>query len=173
MVVGAGAAGLAATVELARSGLSVVLLEARDRIGGRIWTRHEPNVPVPLELGAEFIHGRAKLTRRRLAAAHALVARVANRHYRLKRGVPSEQQQYFEELRRALSGTRLLDRRDLSFAQLVLRLRPVLSTRAAELARLLAEGFDAVDTRIASARTIREEWCEGLLSGAPQSRPRA
>ena len=36
----------------------MVLLEARERIGGRIHTLHDPASPVPIELGAEFVHGR-------------------------------------------------------------------------------------------------------------------
>jgi monoamine oxidase len=57
-IIGAGAAGLAALAELDRAGVSVVCLEARDRIGGRILTVHDPSSPIPIELGAEFIHGR-------------------------------------------------------------------------------------------------------------------
>jgi monoamine oxidase len=58
IVIGAGAAGLAAAAELGLAGLSVVLLEARDRIGGRIFTQRDPVCNAPVELGAEFIHGR-------------------------------------------------------------------------------------------------------------------
>jgi monoamine oxidase len=58
IVIGAGAAGLAAAVELQRAGLRVICLEARDRTGGRVHTIHDPHSPVPIELGAEFIHGR-------------------------------------------------------------------------------------------------------------------
>jgi monoamine oxidase len=57
IVVGAGVAGLAAARWLAEAGLHVLILEARDRIGGRVWTIPAPN-GVPVELGAEFIHGR-------------------------------------------------------------------------------------------------------------------
>jgi monoamine oxidase len=57
LVVGAGAAGLAATRELDRAGLRVLCLEGRDRVGGRILTIRDPLSPVPIELGAEFIHG--------------------------------------------------------------------------------------------------------------------
>lgn len=59
IIVGAGAAGLAALRELDRAGRRVVCLEARDRIGGRVYTVHDPLSPMPIELGAEFIHGRA------------------------------------------------------------------------------------------------------------------
>jgi monoamine oxidase len=58
IVVGAGAAGLSAASALGNAGLSVSLLEARDRIGGRMFTLLDPELHVPIELGAEFIHGR-------------------------------------------------------------------------------------------------------------------
>jgi monoamine oxidase len=50
-------AGLTAARLLAEAGLRVLILEARDRIGGRIWTAHTPDGE-PVELGAEFILGR-------------------------------------------------------------------------------------------------------------------
>lgn len=55
IVIGAGIAGLAAAHALQAGGHKVVVLEARDRIGGRIWTNHD--LGVPLELGASWIHG--------------------------------------------------------------------------------------------------------------------
>src|SRR5436190_20965385 len=67
-VLGAGAAGLAAARDLSQAGLRVTVIEARPRIGGRILTLHDPRSPVPLELGAEFVHGEAPET---LAVARA------------------------------------------------------------------------------------------------------
>jgi monoamine oxidase len=58
IVIGAGAAGLSAAIALGRAGFSVTLLEARNRIGGRIFTLLDPKLHAPIELGAEFIHGR-------------------------------------------------------------------------------------------------------------------
>src|SRR5438270_100572 len=58
IVIGAGVSGLAALSTLDRAGLNVVCLEARDRIGGRIFTVRDPLCPLPVELGAEFVHGR-------------------------------------------------------------------------------------------------------------------
>jgi monoamine oxidase len=58
LIIGAGVAGLAAAQKLSAAGLSVAILEARERVGGRILTLRDPLVPVPVELGAEFIHGR-------------------------------------------------------------------------------------------------------------------
>src|SRR4029077_10506053 len=59
LIIGAGAAGLSAAIELSRAGLRVEILEARDRVGGRIFTRHDPALNHPVELGAEFVHGLA------------------------------------------------------------------------------------------------------------------
>jgi monoamine oxidase len=59
VVIGAGAAGLTCAAELARAGIAVTILEGRNRIGGRIFTQHLPNFSAPIELGAEFIHGKA------------------------------------------------------------------------------------------------------------------
>ncbi len=58
IILGAGAAGLSAAVELSRAGLAVSVIEARNRIGGRIFTLRDPVCDAPIELGAEFIHGK-------------------------------------------------------------------------------------------------------------------
>ena len=68
-MIGAGVAGLAAAGELRRQGFQVAVYEARDRIGGRILTHRDARIPLPLELGAEFIHGEAPLTERLLREA--------------------------------------------------------------------------------------------------------
>jgi monoamine oxidase len=60
IVVGAGVAGLAAARELKRAGFTTLVVEGRNRIGGRIYTQREPGLPVAIELGAEFIHGRPR-----------------------------------------------------------------------------------------------------------------
>lgn len=58
LIIGAGAAGLAALRELHRAGMRVACIEALDRIGGRIYTLHDPQSAAAIELGAEFVHGR-------------------------------------------------------------------------------------------------------------------
>jgi monoamine oxidase len=55
IVIGGGIAGLAAASQLGHAGVSVRILEARSRIGGRIFTQHDASFPIAL--GAEFIHG--------------------------------------------------------------------------------------------------------------------
>jgi monoamine oxidase len=54
IVVGAGVAGLVAARRLADRGIDVLVLEARDRVGGRLWSHHMPNDEI-VELGGEWI----------------------------------------------------------------------------------------------------------------------
>ena len=63
IIIGAGASGLMAAWELVQVGKRVVIAEARDRVGGRIHTTNGGGFAVPVELGAEFIHGKLTLTR--------------------------------------------------------------------------------------------------------------
>ena len=46
-----------AAERLRKAGLRVIILEARDRIGGRMYTQTDPVLGAPIEYGAEFIHG--------------------------------------------------------------------------------------------------------------------
>ena len=55
VVIGAGMAGAAAASDLRAAGVDVTVVEARDRVGGRIWSNEAWGVPV--ELGAAWIHG--------------------------------------------------------------------------------------------------------------------
>ena len=56
VVVGAGLAGLSAARALAATGADVTVIEARDRIGGRIWTSRAWD-GLPMDMGASWIHG--------------------------------------------------------------------------------------------------------------------
>src|SRR5258708_36388738 len=60
VIIGAGVAGLTAARELSAAGVQVLVLEARDRLGGRVLTHHTPDGPV--ELGAEVVHGASVAT---------------------------------------------------------------------------------------------------------------
>ena len=74
VVVGAGLAGLVAARDLASRGANVQVVEARDRVGGRVWTRRGGGFgPFAVEAGGEFIDGGHKAIR---ALAHELGLRL-------------------------------------------------------------------------------------------------
>lgn len=62
IIIGAGAAGLIAARDLSRQSHRVTILEARKRPGGRIFTFSDKSFANPVEAGAEFIHGKQKVT---------------------------------------------------------------------------------------------------------------
>ena len=166
LVLGAGAAGLAAAAELARAGRRVLVLEARERIGGRCWTRHLPGVNVPLEMGAEFIHGHPQATLGLIERAGATTldsvrAALQGERGRLRPVDP------FAEARRAVRGAALHE--DISFASFLERRR--LAARTRLFARMIVEGFDAADPARVSAQSVLEEWAGGESLGSSQPRP--
>jgi monoamine oxidase len=172
IVIGAGAAGLSAADELARAGRSALLLEARDRIGGRIWSQHEPALPVSVELGAEFIHGNADATFLLLRKAGTAAVDAGGDHWTLRDGALSPSEDLFSKIQQAMRRTHALKAKDMSLDEFLERhLRNDLSAEACAYARMLAQGFDAADTRRASARALAEEWTGGGSVSAPQFRP--
>jgi monoamine oxidase len=76
IIIGAGVAGLAAAGQLGRAGVDARVLEARDRIGGRVLTLFDPACKCPIELGAEFIHGKPREIWDLLRKANAEITEV-------------------------------------------------------------------------------------------------
>jgi monoamine oxidase len=170
IVIGAGAAGLAAAAELASAAREVLVLESRDRVGGRAWTRHMAGLGQPVEMGAEFIHGRARATLALLKKARGGVQRAGHRQAYMEGG-RLRSVDAFGEAQRAMRDTRALEETDMSFAAFLGAQRHLASlTRT--FASLMVEGFDAADPRLASARSIAEEWSGGDALMGTQPRPR-
>ena len=171
LVIGAGAAGLGAARELARHERSVLVLEARDRVGGRIWTLHEPHAGVPIELGAEFIHGEGRETRQLLEASGRAAMDMRGEHWSLHHGkLQHVSDDLFGEIQEAMAAADLERADDVSLADFLAH-GAQLSAEAADLARSMAEGFDAADTHRVSARSIASEWASGGMLDAAQYRP--
>jgi monoamine oxidase len=167
VVIGAGMAGLAAARTLAEAGLSVTLVEARDRVGGRIYTVAGKDLPI--EMGAEFIHGLPE-------DLMSLVDEAGLTHFELEgetrcfedepgkdRLGPCGKQREVDQLFDQLSHFNPPEA-DLSFSEFVAQRG--MSQEAARLATNYVEGFNAADAhRISVFALAKQQAAEDLISG--------
>src|SRR5437016_7450559 len=98
LIVGAGAAGLAAARDLSVAGRQVIVLEARGRIGGRIFTHKDPASPIPIELGAEFVHGKSPALWRLAERAHLKLQETSERHWYFEDGKLSKSRDFWRKI---------------------------------------------------------------------------
>jgi monoamine oxidase len=163
IVIGAGAAGLAAARRLAERAVRVILLEARDRVGGRAWSRRVTRIATPAELGAEFIHGRAPETMALLRESGMAAIDTGDQAWAPGAdGGLQRQERDFLSAASLFEKTRTLSS-DESAARFLERFEKRAATReAANAARVFVEAFEAADPAIASARAIGEEVRTGV-----------
>jgi monoamine oxidase len=152
VVVGAGAAGLAAAARLARRGLAVILVEARDRFGGRIDTRRDPALGIAVEHGAEFVHGRPGETLALARRAGARIREVPDRRLRRRGARAADGRAAFSKAQELLA---LGSRDDEPFGALLRRTGARQRHRdAAVMAEELVRGFYLADPRTASSLAL-------------------
>jgi monoamine oxidase len=157
VIIGAGAAGLMAAWELALVNKKVVVAEAKDRVGGRIHTLESEGFAIPIELGAEFVHGKLRLTQWLLKRAGIESYKVSGDLWRKeekgldKEGDFIEDQSLLHKKFKQLKG-------DIPVADF---LNQYLSGPEYEELRTslktYVEGYYAADTTRASTYTLRDE----------------
>lgn len=155
VVLGGGVAGLSAAACLRESGMRAIVLEARDRVGGRICTeRAEDGATV--ELGAEFLHGDAAPTRRILERAGVEAADVRDAHHvRGARGLERDDDVFdaIDEFAAYAEG------RDASVAAVLEDW--AVDPRTKGIVRAYVEGFHGADPARFGVRTFRDEESAG------------
>ena len=169
IVIGAGIAGLAAADTLASSGLRVAVLEARDRIGGRIFTLHPDDTAEPVELGAEFVHGRPPELLNLLRDANASLQQMGGIDACFRDGLlaacPDDDAfGILDELAGFVAREG-----DMSFDDFLERRQP--SPETGERMRTFVEGFNAADARrIGIAALARQQQAEEEIGGFESAR---
>jgi monoamine oxidase len=143
LIIGAGAAGLAAARDLATAGIKVAVIEARERIGGRVYTEHVDGLDFPIELGAEFVHGRPPALMKILDDQSMPFVDVTDRHWYLQDGRFSSSHEFWNKLT-ALMDLMDLKQPDRSFKTFLDSLPDdEESRRAKAAASLFVQGFHA------------------------------
>ncbi|HEY3058163.1 MAG TPA: NAD(P)/FAD-dependent oxidoreductase [Chloroflexota bacterium] len=168
LVLGAGVSGLAAAAQLTHSGYTVRVLEARDRVGGRIATLRGDHWPVPVELGAEFVQGRVPRLIALAAQAGLPLVELGGSRVLSRAGHIESSDDLFAHINSLLAQLpEPSPHEDHSFGQLLASGAADASiASAADLARLWIENYDAADTDRVSVRfLLRERAAEDKIEG--------
>jgi monoamine oxidase len=156
IIIGAGPAGLMAACELAKSHRRALILEARDRIGGRINTLYDA-AGGSIEAGAEFVHGKLPITLALLKEAKLSVTATAGAWMVVKSGEAQEDREggdwrlLMQALKALENDMPLQDFLESHFPEAKYAL---LKDRAVAY----AEGYDSADASRVSAKALYEEW---------------
>jgi monoamine oxidase len=150
LIAGAGVAGLAAARMLTRSGASCLILEARHRIGGRVHTLYDPLWPVPVELGAEFVHGKSPEIWQAIESAPLPVVELSAGARRVRNGRAESADDSFETAEQPMHG--MAHGPDRSFAEHLKQSRA--SEQAKQWAKRYVQGFHAARPELASAHAL-------------------
>lgn len=158
IIIGAGASGLMAAKELAKAGKQVTILEARDRIGGRIYTLETNAMGYMAEAGAEFIHGDLPLTKSLIKEAGLTLIPTDGKLYTKRDGNFLQEKEFIPHWNEVLKRLNEVEE-DIPIAKFLNDNYPVESYP--ELHRSIntfVEGYDAADPNRASTIALREEW---------------
>jgi monoamine oxidase len=163
VVIGAGMAGLAAARALAEAGLSVTVLEAAERVGGRILTVRDGETVV--ELGAEFVHGRPPELWTLIEEAGLATYERTGEFLRRESGeLVGGDENGQDEANEALEGLKEFSGSDCSFSEYLDRIGIPEAERREAVGYV--EGFNAADAREASAVALaRQQKAEDAIEG--------
>jgi monoamine oxidase len=157
IIVGGGIAGLIAANELAHH-YHIILIEANNRLGGRIYSCKEKNFSTVIEAGSEFIHGKLKETLHLLKQAGIEYVPVKGKMYRKEKGGWKEQEDIIEGWDELLKGMKKVkeDMTMYDFLQQYFGAPEKADLRRHAIA--FTEGFDVADIKKVSVRSLYDEW---------------
>ena len=157
IIIGAGAAGLTAARLLAGKGKAVTVLEARDRIGGRIHTTRSDGFSIPVEHGAEFIHGDLTETLSLVKETNVKLKKSKGRVYSINGG-QLEKSDLFPDVDIVMKKLDHLQE-DMPMGNFLQRyFGGSHYEQLRQSVTRMVQGLDAADVSKASAFGLRDEW---------------
>ncbi|MDV6168226.1 NAD(P)/FAD-dependent oxidoreductase [Flavobacterium sp. DG1-102-2] len=158
IIIGGGAAGLMAAYGLVKAGKSIRVLEARNRLGGRIHTIKENGFSGHVELGAEFVHGKLPVTLNLLREAGIEVVEVGFEMWQYRETAFKQNNEFIEGWNGLLEKLNSLEK-DMTLHDF---LEQHYSGKEREKQRAQIEnyvaGYDTADALDASVFSLRREW---------------
>lgn len=162
LVIGAGMAGLTAARALVEAGFHVTVLEAQDRIGGRILTQRVGDEV--LELGAEFVHGRPPELWALIEEAGFTAQEREGAQICFEEGALTDSESEMDEIFRPLEDLKNFQGPDISFAEYLDRKQATVEERSAVIGYV--EGFNAADyCEISVAALGAQQKAEDAIDG--------
>jgi monoamine oxidase len=158
IIIGAGSAGLITAFELAKAGQKVILLEARNRIGGRCYTFSGGDFTQSIELGAEFVHGTLPLTLKLLKEAVIKYEAVSGDNFQAKNGEIKQSEffmEHWDAFEKALNEVQEDQSLD-EFLQQYFHEEKYIGLRKSVIQ--FATGYDTADPLRVSLFSLRDEW---------------
>lgn len=173
LIVGAGAAGLAAARELSAAKFDCIVLEARDRIGGRIHTHLDSQLTAPVELGAEFVHGKPPEVFDLVQRAGFKLTELPNRHWYYRHAVLSQSSEFWSKIEALNSEMEKFHGPDESFEQFLDHYnRKHQVEDLTSMATLYVEGFHAAHAdRISVLGLVKTNEAAAEIDDEKQFRP--
>lgn len=161
IIIGAGASGLMVGRDLSKAGKKVLILEARDRIGGRIWPLPASLFGYVADAGAEFIHGEAPVTQGLIAEAGLTFIPTEGENWSVREGAPTKTQRVKPEqdvLNERLGKLEV----DMPIAEfMALHLAESQFEQLRNSILKMVEGYDAADPKRISTFSLRDDWLSG------------
>ncbi|HTD98987.1 MAG TPA: NAD(P)/FAD-dependent oxidoreductase [Mucilaginibacter sp.] len=158
LIIGAGATGLMAAYTLAKAGKKVAVLEARNRIGGRIHTIDNESFFKHAELGAEFVHGNLPVTLNLLKEAGITYTPAHGEMWHYDKGVFTKEFQQVDDWELLMKRLNELEQ-DISIGDFLQQhFSGDKFAQLRESVRKYVSGYDTADPFKASSIALRKEW---------------
>ena len=158
LIIGGGAAGLMAAYKLSAQNKKVILLEASDRLGGRIHTYKDSKFSMPVELGAEFVHGKLPVTLNLLKHAGIKYHAIEGSMITVKNGMTTKHDDaddYWEDVMKQMK----LLKHDMPLSEFLIKyFNDDKYEKTRQSIKGFAQGFDLADVSKASTLSLYNEW---------------